>query len=67
MSDKQEQHANPKYKSTWLVEARFRCEACGKEWGGRNAQAVAARHHDSTGHTVRGEIYLAAEYSKRTR
>lgn len=37
---------------TYWTEQDAECQDCGKRWQTKNAQAVAARHHDSTGHRV---------------
>jgi hypothetical protein len=36
--------------SSELVSARGGCERCSKTFDARNAQPLAAQHHDKTGH-----------------
>lgn len=38
------------------------CNTCSRRWKAANAQAVAARHHDSTGHKTWVEQVLSIEY-----
>ena len=38
------------------------CDRCGKEWTSANAQAVAARHTDATGHVTWFETVLRMQY-----
>lgn len=46
------------------IHAMAWCLDCDKEWDGRNAQAVAAKHHYATGHRVKGEVAYAFSYPK---
>jgi hypothetical protein len=44
------------------------CYVCNPDrylWYGKNAQAVAARHHDATGHTCWVDVHLCYEYGPR--
>ena len=45
---------------TRLVNAG--CFDCEKSWEGANAQGVAARHHDATGHTTWADVTLMIRY-----
>jgi hypothetical protein len=38
------------------------CETCGLNWRTRNAQALAAQHHDRTGHETFCEIWMNWRY-----
>lgn len=38
------------------------CETCGKRWDGPNAQGVAARHYDATGHRTWVEVDMHITY-----
>ena len=38
------------------------CFVCGKEWQSKNALALAARHHDATGHATWAEQVLSVRY-----
>lgn len=44
------------------VACRGSCDGCAAEWTARNAQALAALHHDRTGHVTRVEKVLAVVY-----
>lgn len=49
-------------------DVKAACYVChGDEayWTGKNAQAVAAKHHDSTGHSTWVEVYMSISYGKR--
>ncbi len=37
------------------------------KWSGGNAQGVAARHHDATGHTTWVEVNMTISYGPSTR
>lgn len=43
-------------------DVRAWCETCGTSWSEKNAQGVAARHTDSTGHTTNVEIEQHVTY-----
>lgn len=45
-----------------VIHAYARCEDCGKEFDARNAQGLAAQHHNKTGHSVFGEIAYGFRY-----
>ena len=51
-----------KSRTTWLVHYQAQCETCGKHFGARNAQALAARHAKMLKHKVTGELGFAFEY-----
>jgi hypothetical protein len=40
----------------------FVCWGSDAQWTGPNAQALAARHHDSTGHNTWADIQLQVRY-----
>ena len=40
----------------------FACNASDVMWTGANAMAVAARHHDATGHETWAEQHLSIRY-----
>lgn len=40
----------------------FVCHGCDAQWTGPNAQALAARHHDGTGHQTWCEVHLSIRY-----
>lgn len=40
----------------------FVCHGSDAHWFGGNAQGVAARHHDATGHTTWSDVYLSVRY-----
>lgn len=56
-------------RETWTSrDVKAGCETChGHEahWTGKNAQGVAARHHDATGHTVWVEVFMNISYGAR--
>lgn len=51
------------------TEQRGGCWVCAPEgdliWEGKNAMAVAARHHDATGHGTWAEQMLSVQYGER--
>lgn len=50
------------------VEAGCRtCHSDRAHWTGANAQAVAARHHDGTGHPTWCRVSLSIAYGEETR
>lgn len=40
----------------------FQCNGSDPMWQGGNAQGVAARHHDATGHTTWADVNLCVRY-----
>lgn len=55
-------------RQTRHVEAGCRtCHGDRAHWTGANAQAVAARHHDSTGHPTWCKVSLSVAYGAETR
>lgn len=42
----------------------FECGGRDAKWFGPNAQGVAARHHDATGHTTWAEVALSIRYGE---
>jgi len=45
----------------------FICNASDAMWTGANAMAVAARHHDATGHETWAEQHLSIRYGRAAR
>lgn len=56
-------------RETWLsksfVAGCFQCHGGDGAWFGKNAQAVAARHHDATGHTTFVRVTLYYTYGDK--
>ena len=42
----------------------FDCHGSEAAWHGPNAQGVAARHHDATGHRTWADVYLSIRYGE---
>jgi len=42
----------------------FACSGYDVRWSGKNAQGVAARHHDSTGHQTWVEVQMMIYYGQ---
>lgn len=40
----------------------YQCNGRDTIWEASNAQAVAARHHDATGHTTWVDVYMSITY-----
>lgn len=47
-----------------LTAGCFVCHGGDYRWQGPNAQALAARHHDATGHPTWADVYLAVRYGE---
>jgi hypothetical protein len=45
-----------------IVSARGGCERCSKTWEGKNALALAAKHHDQTRHATWAEQTQRTQY-----
>ena len=45
-------------------DVRAGCSTCQDRWSGKNAQAVAARHHDKTGHETWVEVVMRVRYGR---
>jgi hypothetical protein len=45
----------------------FQCWGSDMHWHGNNAQAVAARHHDSTGHETWVDVAMTIRYGASTK
>lgn len=43
---------------------RFDCKGSDAIWTGKNAQGVAARHHDATGHATWADVYMHVLYGE---
>lgn len=52
----------PREKRAGWVSCTGGCYDCGAEWTARNAQGLAAIHHDKTGHSTYVEKVLAITY-----
>ena len=56
----------PTFTSRTAMAGCFVCKADGSYiWHGPNAQGVAARHHDATGHTTWCDVNLSIRYGSR--
>ena len=42
--------------------ACFVCHGSNAHWFGKNAQALAARHHDATRHETWADVYMSIKY-----
>lgn len=42
----------------------FNCNGSDGMWHGKNAQGVAARHHDATGHETWCDVYMCIKYGE---
>lgn len=45
-----------------VIAGCFVCHGTGAHWSGGNAQGVAARHHDATGHPTWCDIAMSVRY-----
>lgn len=45
-----------------LIAGCFTCNGNEKIWDGKNAQGVAARHHDATGHPTWVDVAMYIRY-----
>lgn len=45
-----------------LIAGCFRCFGSTAMWHASNAQALAAQHHDKTGHTTWAEVTMTIQY-----
>ena len=56
-------------RETWtgrtVIAGCFQCGGSHAKWQGPNAQGVAARHHDATGHTTWADVTLSITYGDR--
>lgn len=53
------------YETTRTTVAGCRnCTGSTRRWSGHNAQGVAARHHDATGHQTWVEVTLSIVYGR---
>lgn len=53
------------YTSRDVTAGCFDCYGSNGKWFGPNAQGVAARHHDATGHKTWADVYLCVRYGER--
>ena len=47
-----------------VIAGCFVCNGSDYIWNGPNAQGVAARHHDATGHTTWADVTLMIQYGE---
>jgi len=52
------------YISRSLVAGCFDCYGNDARWEGKNAQGVAARHHDATGHVTWVDVGMSIRYGQ---
>lgn len=50
------------YTSRTVIAGCFQCYGSDYKWSGGNAQGVAARHHDATGHETWADVTLMVRY-----
>ena len=50
------------YISRDVFAGCFECKGSEAIWWAKNAQGVAARHHDATGHTTWVEVAMSIKY-----
>ena len=48
-----------------VIAGCFECNGSDAIWYGKNAQGVAARHHDATGHCTWVDVNMSIFYGKR--
>ncbi len=53
------------YTSRIVIAGCFQCKGSEEIWNSPNAQAVAARHHDATGHITWVEVSMSISYGGR--
>jgi len=53
------------YTSRIVIAGCFECNGSDAIWTNKNAQGVAARHHDSTGHSTWVDVNLSIHYGKQ--
>ncbi len=52
------------YVSRDVLAGCWQCWGGDYHWHGPNAQAVAARHHDATGHTTWVDVNMSIQYGE---
>ncbi len=56
-------------RETWVgrdvLAGCYQCNGVDLLWHGPNAQGVAARHHDATGHTTWVDVYMSITYGDK--
>lgn len=52
------------YTSRDVKAGCFVCHGMVAHWTGGNAQGLAARHHDATGHATWSDVYLLIHYGR---
>ena len=55
---------------TWVADVRAGCFTCHggqAAWWSKNAMALAAQHHDRTGHPTWAEQFLSVRYGSEER
>lgn len=55
------------YISRDVFAGCFECNGSDFIWSSKNAQGVAARHHDATGHTTWVEVNMSIKYGDGSR
>lgn len=56
--------ARPTFTSRDVRAGCFVCHGYDAHWHGGNAQGVAARHHDATGHATWCDVHLSIRYGR---
>lgn len=58
-------------RETWVgrrvMAGCYQCNGADALWHEKNAQAVAARHHDATGHTTWVDVSMSITYGDKGR
>ena len=58
-------------RETWVgrsvIAGCFQCNGSDALWTSPNAQGVAARHHDATGHTTWVDVNLSITYGDKNK
>lgn len=58
-------------RETWVsrsvIAGCFQCNGSDALWTSPNAQGVAARHHDATGHTTWADVNLSIRYGDKNK
>ena len=49
-----------------IIAGCFDCWGSDGHWFAKNAQGVAARHHDATGHTTWADVTLSIQYGEKS-
>ena len=57
----------PTHRSRDIVAGCFICKGTAPIWTAANAQALAAKHHDATGHQTWCDIVMSIRYGEADR